>query len=87
MADSLDRQMITDGIARVKSSIAACGSNTTATGLVKVSVKVAPGGTVTNVVVQATPDAALGACVAAAINQARFEQTINGGAFAYPFVF
>ena len=34
-----------------------------------------------------TPDAALGACVAAAVQKASFGKTQNGGSFSYPFVF
>jgi len=44
-------------------------------------------GHVTNVAVETTPDSALGACVAAAVQKASFSKTQNGGSFSYPFVF
>jgi len=37
--------------------------------------------------VETTPDAALGACVAAAVQKASFAKTQTGGSFSYPFVF
>jgi len=44
-------------------------------------------GRVTGVNVETTPDSALGACVAAAVQKASFSKTQNGGSFSYPFVF
>jgi hypothetical protein len=42
---------------------------------------------VTNVEVEAAPDAVLARCVASAIQKAVFPQTQLGGSFSYPFVF
>jgi hypothetical protein len=39
------------------------------------------------VVVEATPDAAVGDCVQAAVKRAVFARTKLGGSFGYPFVF
>jgi hypothetical protein len=54
---------------------------------VKVSVKVAPDGSVTSVIVRDTPDDRLGACVAAEMRRAHFAKTTLGGSFGYPFIF
>lgn len=53
----------------------------------KLKVVVAPSGAITNVTVDATPDAALGACVAGAMQKVVFKATKQGGSFSYPFVF
>ncbi len=83
----LDRQMITDAIAKVKPQIRACGEKYPANGKVKLAVKVDSGGKVTNVEVKETPSADLGTCVAQVIAGARFAATDTGGSFSYPFVF
>ncbi|HET7500346.1 MAG TPA: protein kinase [Kofleriaceae bacterium] len=85
--DSLDRAIISDGVAKVKAPILACGDRFPTKGQVKVSVKVAPDGHVTSVTVKNTPSPELGACVAARMETARFARTLNGGAFAYPYTF
>jgi hypothetical protein len=84
---SLDRAAIAAGIAKVKPAILACGTKSTAKGIVKTAVKVAPSGSVTNTEIKQTPDAALGQCVANAMQTATFAKTEEGGAFSYPFVF
>jgi TonB family protein len=86
LPEGLDRVSISEGIAAVKGRVAACGSQG-AKGKVKVKVRVAASGAVTNVDVEATPDPALGACVARAIQKAVFPKTQLGGSFSYPFVF
>ncbi len=86
LAENLDRALIADGVAKVKSAVSACGTASTK-GTVKVNVVVAASGAVTSVVVDRTPDPALGACVAAAIQKATFKPTKLGGSFSYPFVF
>jgi hypothetical protein len=83
----LDRRMISAGIASVKAAVAACGTASTPKGMVKVNVRVADVGVVAEVKVTQTPDAALGRCVANAVQRAVFERTANGGSFTYPFVF
>jgi outer membrane biosynthesis protein TonB len=85
--EGLDRTSISAGIAAVKSRVTACGRKSSATGKVKVKIDVHPAGNVTNVVVVATPDAALGACVAGVIAKAKFARTQQGGSFSYPFLF
>lgn len=83
--ETLDRSMIANGVAQVKARVAACSS--TIHGNVKVHVRVDPKGLVTSVTVDATPDAALGACVASAMQKATFGRSLAGGSFSYPFVF
>jgi outer membrane biosynthesis protein TonB len=86
-SDALDRAAISEGIAKVKPDIAACGKSSAAKGSVKVKVDVAPEGNVARVEVTTTPDAPLGACVASAVQKATFKKTTKGGSFSYPFVF
>ena len=87
LPDSLDRGMISSGIANVKARVSACGDKSSAKGKVKVHVKVSGDGHVGNVSVESSPDGALGACVQAAVSKASFAKTQNGGSFSYPFVF
>ena len=87
LPDSLDRAMISDGVAKVKAKAQACGDRSPAKGQVKVSVKVSPDGHVTGVTVRNTPDPGLGNCVQAVMQTAKFARTQNGGSFAYPFQF
>lgn len=85
--ESLDRVAISDGVAKVKSKILDCGKSSSASGTVKIKVEVAPAGTVRSATVTATPEQALGDCVAAVMKTATFRATLNGGSFSYPFVF
>jgi hypothetical protein len=85
-SSALDRSMISDGVAKVKARIAACGDGKTK-GIVKINVVVAPAGTVSSSTVTQTPDEALGKCVAGVIAKATFAKTGQGGTFTYPFVF
>jgi hypothetical protein len=87
LPDKLDRAMISEGVAKVKARVMGCGDKSSAKGQVKVSVKVSSDGAITAVSVQASPDQALGNCVAAAMQRATFRKTANGGSFIYPFVF
>jgi predicted Zn finger-like uncharacterized protein len=87
LPDGLDRSMISSGIANVKARVSTCGDKSQAKGKVKVHVKVGGNGAVSNVTVESSPDASLGACVAAAVQKASFSKTQNGGSFSYPFVF
>jgi hypothetical protein len=84
---TLDRQMISDGIAQVKPSVTACGHATTATGVVKVHVRIEASGRVSRVDIEHSPDNVLGGCVAGAVQKAVFPPTQQGGSFTYPFVF
>ena len=85
--ESLDRSMISEGVAKVKGRIQACGDKSSAKGTVNVSVKVSAGGGVTSVTVNSSPDAGLGSCVSSAMQKASFKKTQNGGSFRYPAVF
>ena len=87
LPDALDRQSITSGLASVKARVEACVVVSTSRGTVKVRVHVDGNGVVTEVIVEATPDDALGACVEAAVQRAVFPRTQRGGSFSYPFVF
>ena len=87
LPDGLDRTMIQDGVNKVKARVMACGDKSSAKGQVKVSVKVSAGGSVASVSVKSSPDAALGSCVAGAMQKASFAKTQNGGSFAYPWNF
>jgi len=85
LLDSLDREMITDAIAKVMPRVQVCGDKSSAKGRVRVSVKVSPDGSVSGVTVRNTPDPGLGNCVAAVMQIAKFAKTQRGGSFAYPF--
>jgi len=85
--DGIDRAIVSAGIASVRPRVDACGEKIDASGVVKVDVTVAPDGRVANVTVKEAPDVALGKCVAAAVQTAKFAATHVGGKFAYPFVF
>jgi serine/threonine-protein kinase len=87
LPDSLDRAMISTGIAKVKARVSSCGDRSSATGRVKISVRVAPGGAVESTDIKESPDEALAACVQKAVEKATFAKTVNGGSFSYPFVF
>jgi predicted Zn finger-like uncharacterized protein len=87
LPESLDRTMISDGVAKVKARVMSCGEKSPAKGQVKVSVKVSPDGSVTNVTVKNTPDAGLGNCVASMVQKATFAKTQTGGSFSYPYTF
>lgn len=88
LPESLDRQAITTAMASIRGLVQACGQqHATAKGHVKVRVRVAPSGRVEEVLLETTPDAALGACVSDTVRKAIFEPTFHGGAFSYPFVF
>jgi hypothetical protein len=85
--DALDREMITAGIASVRSAVTACGVAHPAKGIVTVRVRVAANGRTTSVEVAKTPDAQLGGCVAGAVVKATYPATQKGGSFSYPFAF
>jgi TonB family protein len=87
LPDQLDRSMISNAVGAVKARVSACGDRSPAKGKVKVHVKVGGDGRVSNVSVESSPDAALGACVQAAMQRATFPKTQSGGSFSYPFVF
>lgn len=84
----LDRDMIATTMKVVTPDVKACGKKFEKVhGTVKVSVVVAPSGALTKVEIKATPDDALGGCVADAVQKAKFPATKSGGSFSYPYVF
>jgi outer membrane biosynthesis protein TonB len=87
LPESLDRAMISDGVAKVKARVMSCGDKSPAKGQVKVSVKVSPDGHVSGVTVKNTPDVGLGNCVAGQMQKATFGKTQSGGSFSYPYTF
>jgi hypothetical protein len=88
LPDSIGRAIITAGIAPVKDAAVVCGEAAPAIrGFVKIHIRVAPDGSVTEATVATAPDAALGECVAAAARRSTYAKTKRGGSFLYPFVF
>jgi hypothetical protein len=85
-SDTLNREDISMGIDKVRPEIVKCGEKSKTKGTVKIQATVGKG-VVTSVVVKATPDAALGACVANAVRTATFRATAQSTSFLYPFVF
>ena len=85
-ADDLPRAIVHHMVASAMADVAdrahACGSGT-----VKVHVRVTGDGRVGKVEVESAPEPRLGACVAAAVRDAAFDPTWNGGAFSYTFAF
>jgi hypothetical protein len=86
-ATGLSRTDISWAISYVKDKVKACGTQHPAKGVVKVHVKVRPDGTVSDVSISQTPDAALGDCVADVLRAAKFPKSDDGGSFNYPFIF
>jgi TonB family protein len=85
--ENLDKMMVRDGVAKVKPRVIKCGEKAGVKGEVRISMTVSPAGAVTSAAVASSPDAGLGACVLAAMQDARFGKSVNGGTFTYPFVF
>jgi serine/threonine-protein kinase len=86
LPEKLDRSMILRGMALVRRSILACGTGFEGI-QVRLSVTVAPDGTVSNVVVKDSPDAWLSSCLSTRMKLARFVPTRSGGAFGQSFSF
>jgi molybdopterin adenylyltransferase len=87
MPASLDKALIRAAVDRVRPAIIRCGEVAGVKGTVKITVEVNAPGKVESAVVAASPDPALGRCVADQIKKATFARTQNGGLFTYPFVF
>jgi len=85
----LGRAEIKAGMDKVKADVDACGqAYTKVKGIVKVRVVVAPDGHVEKASFYVSPDRALGACVASAIqHKASFATSAHGATFEYPYVF
>ncbi len=79
LPETLDRDMISNGIGAVAGAARSCGGKfSSAKGKVKVHVKVSPGGGISGVDVTETPDPGLGNCVAGAVSHAHFAKTQKG---------
>ncbi len=87
LPEKLDKLMVQEGLAAVKPAVIACGERIAVRGIVKIQVKVSPSGKILSAAVASAPDPELGTCVTAAVKLAKFPETDEGGAFAYPFVF
>jgi TonB family protein len=81
------RSDISSAMSGIGGRVTSCGSKHAAKGEVKVSVKVAPSGSVSDVSVRSSPDAALGKCVADTVKSAKFPKTEKGITFSYPYRF
>lgn len=84
---SLSRQDISKVIGLARSSIVSCGDRSTATGTVKVNVKVRPDGKVASISTNQAYDAKVSGCVLDVVKTLTFPVTDDGGSFSYPFVF
>ncbi len=88
LPEALDSTAIKTAIGGVKNAVLQCGDQVPDIhGTVKLTVKVAADGKVTEVTVAETPDAGLGTCAASVMKRAAFAKTQKGGSFKYPFVF
>jgi hypothetical protein len=76
-ADTLDRTQLAAGIATI--DVRGC----TGHGAVKLSLAIAPAGTVTSVTIRSSTDDALATCIVAAARKGTFAKTQRGGAFSY----
>jgi TonB family protein len=85
--DALDKAMVKAGMEKVKPKVVSCGEKIAVKGTVKLAITVAPAGTISDISVESSPDAALGACVMAAVKRATFGKSVNGASFTYPFAF
>jgi TonB family protein len=81
------RAEISSAMSGVGGRVTSCGSRHPAKGEVKVTVKVAPSGSVGDVSVRSSPDPALGKCVADTVKGAKFPKTEKGITFTYPYRF
>ena len=75
--------MVASAMADVTDRARACGA--ASKDAVKVHAVVTGDGRVGSVVVESAPEPRLAACVAAAVHDAAFDETWNGGAFSYTF--
>ncbi len=87
LPEGLDRSMISVGDRNGEGARPVVRRQSQAKGKVKVQVKVGGDGRVSNVTVESSPDASLGACVRSAVQRASFAKTQSGGSFSYPFMF
>lgn len=84
--DNVDRTMITAGMQKIRSDVAACATlRGDGTGTVTATVLVNPDGSVRSATT--LPAGPLATCVRDAVEKAHFDRTDNGFRFTYPFVF
>jgi outer membrane biosynthesis protein TonB len=84
---TLTAEQIRKVVTPLRARITRCSEESDSHGIVRASVKVAPDGKVTSVVIRASPDDALARCVAHLLRSARFPRSDLGVSFTYPFVF
>ena len=87
LPETLNKSDIKGGMARIRNKVVACGNRHKGKGQVKLSIKVAPSGSVSSVDVKSAPNSSLGSCVASAVQKAKFPKSQKGRKFSYPFVF
>ncbi|MEO8703122.1 MAG: hypothetical protein ABI867_23960 [Kofleriaceae bacterium] len=87
LPEHLDQTAVREGVMKVKQRVGQCVEKFPAKGTVKTKVVVDGSGRVTVVVIEETPDAALGRCVAAVLKSATFTKSRDGITFRFPFVF
>jgi hypothetical protein len=85
--DTLDRVAISEGIAKVKPRIRACGDGLVTEGKVMMAVTVRADGSVGSAIATQTFSQPVATCVTDVLRAARFRATKQGGAFNYPFLF
>ena len=87
LPEQLTPAMITTAMNAVRSRVMTCGDKSSAKGRVRVHLRVANDGKITNIAVEETPDAGLAACVVAAVSHATFPSTQAGRSFSVPYTF
>ena len=85
--EALTRADISAGMSRVRGRVNSCGSQYPGKGTVNIKVRVGSDGSVSSAAVKSAPTAALGYCVANAVQKAWFPRSQKGASFTYPFVF
>jgi len=87
IANQPTKRQIQLGMDAVRSTVAACGHQVSDKGTVKLRIRIAGNGSVTDVEVKSTPSDALGRCVADAVKRAEFPPSRSGIRFTYPYIF
>ncbi len=87
LPERLDKAAILAGVGKVKGKVKVCGQKFPAQGTVQVRFTVNGAGHVTSAESVASPDPALGECVASVVKTATFAKSRDGGSVKFPFVF
>jgi hypothetical protein len=82
---NLDRAMVAEAIAGVKTQVLACGTSAAGTGVVKIRAQVGGDGRVVAVSIDEAPEVSIGNCVLGVIRATPFRRSVAGGSFAYRF--